>query len=401
MQSVLGLALECVVGALAKTTGPSGVTLHRSPEAGRAQLADEAFAFNSAVPSGVRFDLLTDATDIELDVRLTVVLPPGMPAGGAVFDLVVDGELREPVVATRQSLLFLDPVSGDQESRPAEPATVRFPLGPDARERHVEIWLPVASRLELLDVRVPDGASVRAAPASGPLWVHHGSSISQCAEADRPTGTWPAIVAHSAGLSLLNLALGGQCHLDPFMARAIRDLPADTISLELGINVLNADSMRERTFVPAFHGFLDTIRDAHPDTPILIITPIVCPAAENRPGPTLVGPDLRVHTVDRPVELSLGALTLTRIRELLAHHVEQRRKDGDDRLRLIDGTALFGPEDIADLPDGLHPNAAGYARMAERFLPLSFGEPLPAVRRRPGGGSAPAPAAEPARPASA
>ncbi|MFJ2240866.1 SGNH/GDSL hydrolase family protein [Streptomyces sp. NPDC087859] len=401
MQSVLGLALECVVGALGKTAGPSGVTLHRSPDAGRAQLADEAFEFNSAVPSGVRFDLLTDATDIELDVRLTVVLPPGMPADGTVFDLVVDGELREPVVATRQSLVFLDPVSGDQETRPAEPATVRFPVGPDSRERHVEIWLPVASTLELLDVRVPDGASVRAAPASGPLWVHHGSSISQCAEADRPTGTWPAIVARSAGLSLLNLALGGQCHLDPFMARAIRDLPADTISLELGINVLNADSMRERAFVPAFHGFLDTIRDGHPDTPILIITPIVCPAAENRPGPTLVGPDLRVRTVDRPVELSLGALTLTRVRELLAQHVEQRRKDGDDRLRLIDGTALFGPEDIADLPDGLHPNAAGYARMAERFLPLSFGEPLPAVRRRPGGRSGPSPAAETARPASA
>ncbi|WP_046257202.1 SGNH/GDSL hydrolase family protein [Streptomyces sp. WM6386] len=374
MQSVLGPALECVVGALGRTTGPSGVTLHRSPDAGRAQLADSAFEFNSAVPSGVRFDLLTDATDIELDVRLTVVLPPDMPAGGTVFDLVVDGELREPVVTTRQSLIFLDPVSGDLETRPAGPATVRFPLGPDSRERHVEIWLPVASTLELLDVRVPNGASLRPAPASGPLWVHHGSSISQCAEADRPTGTWPAIVARSAGLSLLNLGLGGQCHLDPFMARAVRDLPADTISLELGINVLNADSMRERAFVPAFHGFLDTIRDGHQDTPILIITPIVCPAAESRPGPTLAGPDLRVHTVHRPAELAMGALTLTRIRELLAQHVEQRRKDGDDRLRIIDGPALFGPEDIADLPDGLHPNAAGYARMAARFLPLWFGE---------------------------
>lgn len=385
MHSVLDLALDCVVGALGKTSGPSGVTLHRSPDAGRAQLADSAFEFNSAVPSGVRFDLLTDATGIELDVRLTVVLPPGMPAGGSVFDLVVDGELREPVVATRQSLIFLDPVSGDLETRPAEPVTVRFPLGPDSRERRVELWLPVDSTLELLDVRVPDGASVRPAPASGPLWVHHGSSISQCAEADRPTGTWPAIVARAAGLSLVNLGLGGQCHLDPFMARAIRDLPADAISLELGINVLNADSMRERTFVPAFHGFLDTIRDGHPDTPILIITPIVCPAAETRPGPTLVGPDLCVHTVDRPTELTLGALTLTRIRELLTHHVELRRENGDDRLQLIDGTALFGPEDIADLPDGLHPNAAGYARIAERFLPLSFGgtrSRLPAATAR-------------------
>ncbi|MFH0175976.1 SGNH/GDSL hydrolase family protein [Streptomyces cacaoi] len=376
MHSVLDRALDCVVGALGKTTDTTGVTLHRSPDSGRARLADRAFDFNSAVPSGVRLEMLTDATELELDARLTVVLPLGMPSTGSVFDLVVDGELREPVVATEESPIdpaFFDPATGSPEAGPAEPATVRFRLGPRAGERRVEIWLPVTPAVTLIDVRVPDGASVRPAPASGPLWVHYGSSISQCSDADRPTSTWPAAVARSAGRSLVNLGLGGQCQLDPFMARAVRDLPASAISLELGINVHNADSMRERAFVPAFHGFLDTIRDGHPSTPVLIISPIVCPAAEQRPGPTLVGPDGMVRTVDRPAELALGALTLTRIRDLLSEHVEQRRKDGDDRLRLIDGTTLFGPDDVADLPDGLHPNAAGYARMAERFLPLSFG----------------------------
>lgn len=299
-----------------------------------------------------------------------------MPSTGSAFDLVVDGELREPVVATEQSPIdpaFFDPATGSPEAGPAEPATVRFRIGPRAGERRVEIWLPVTPAVTLIDVRVPDGASVRPAPPSGPLWVHYGSSISQCSDADRPTATWPAAVARSAGRSLVNLGLGGQCQLDPFMARAVRDLPASAISLELGINVHNADSMRERAFVPAFHGFLDTIRDGHPSTPVLVISPIVCPAAEQRPGPTLVGPDGMVRTVDRPVELALGALTLARIRALLSEHVEQRRKDDDDRLQLMDGTTLFGPDDVADLPDGLHPNAAGYARMAERFLPLSFG----------------------------
>lgn len=374
MHSVLDLALDCVVGALGKTVEPTGVTLHRSPDSGRAQLADRAFDFSSAVPSGVRLEMLTDATALELDARLTVLLPPGMPSAGSVFDLVVDGELREPVVATEQSTVVFDPATGDLQARPAEPATVRFRLGPRARERRVEIWLPVAPACTLTDIRIPEWASLLPAPASGPLWAHYGSSISQCADAGRPTATWPAAVARSAGRSLLNLGLGGQCHLDPFMARAVRDLPASAISLELGINVLNADSMRERAFVAAFHGFLDTIRDGHPDTPVLIITPIVCPAAERRPGPTLVGSDGMVRTADRPAELALGALTLTRIRELLHRHVERRRGNGDDRLRLVDGTALLGPDDVAELPDGLHPSAAGYARMAERLLPLAFGE---------------------------
>lgn len=375
MRSVLDPALACVVGALGKTTRATGVTLHRSPDLGRARLDDPAFEFSSAVPSGVRFEMLTDASVIELDIRLTVVVPPGMPAGESAFDLVVDGEVRDPVTAGRQSLLALDPVTADMESvRTAGPATVRFPVGAGGRERRVELWLPVVPACELVDVRIPQGASLRPAPASGPVWVHHGSSVSQGSESGRPTATWPAVVARAAGRSLVNLGLGGQCHLDPFMARAVRDLPAHAVSLELGINVLNADSMRERVFVPAFHGFLDMIREGHPKTPVAVVTPVFCPAVEDDPGPTTVGPDYRVRAVERPEDLAFGALTLSRVRELLRRHVERRREEGDEALHLIDGPALFGPDDVDDLPDGLHPNAAGCARIAGRFLPLAFGE---------------------------
>ncbi|MFD7281163.1 hypothetical protein ACFV80_29970 [Streptomyces sp. NPDC059862] len=86
---------------------------------------------------------------------------------------------------------------------------------------------------------------------------------------------------------------------------------------------------------------------------IVIITPIICPVAEEHPSPTLVRADGSVRTVGRPAELAAGALTLTRVRELLSRHVEQRRKDGDERLHIVDGTTLFGPEDLADLPDCL------------------------------------------------
>ncbi|MET9132856.1 SGNH/GDSL hydrolase family protein [Streptomyces antibioticus] len=372
-QSVLDRALDCVVGALATTVELDGIALHRAPEAGRRQLADPMYEFSSTVPSGVRLELLTDAAEVELVARFTEALPLGETPSGSVLDLVVDGELREPVVVREENLIFHDPATEDVRLQPADPARVRLALGRAGRERRVEIWLPVSRGFRLVDVRIPAGATVRPAPPSGPVWVHHGSSISQCAEADRPTATWPAAVARAAGRSLVNLALAGECHLDPFVARTLRDLPAAAISLELGINVLNGDSMRERAFVPAFHGFLDTIREGRPDTPILVVTPIVCPAAETRPGPTLLGSDGVVRTVDRPAVLADGALTLTRIRELLTRHVEARRADGDERLHVVDGTTLFGPDDVADLPDGLHPNTAGYARIAARFLPVAFG----------------------------
>lgn len=373
MRSVLNSALDCVVGAVETTADPTGVVFHRVPAAARARLADPTLDFVSSVPSGVRFEALTDAEVLELDVELTHVVLPGMDSPGTTLDLVVDGTLREPVHTMRETVVVLDLGTNDMRVHPSGAATLRFELGTATAERRVEVWLPVASAVKLLDVRIPEGARLRPAPAGGPLWVHHGSSISQCSEADRPTGTWPAIVARAAGRSLINLGLGGQCQLDQFMARTIRDLPATAISLELGINIVNYDSMRQRTFVSAFHSFLDTVRDGHPGTPLLIVTPISCPTAEDRPGPTPFGPDGRFAALERPANLATGSLSLSRVRELLRRHVEVRRQEGDKMLHLLDGTDLFGPADVADLPDGLHPNPAGYRRMAERFLPVAFG----------------------------
>ena len=208
----------------------------------------------------------------------------------------------------------------------------------------------------LRELRLDDDATIETPPPSDRRrWVHYGSSISHCMEADHPTGTWPAVAARAAGVDLYSLGLAGQCQLDQFAARTIRDLPADLISLKLGINVVNADSMRERAFVPAVHGLLDTIRDGHPDTPIVVISPIICPAAEDHPGPTLPNEDGRFDVVERPEELTVGALSLTRIRELLAIVVAQRRGAGDSNLHCLHGHELFGAADVDDLPDGLHP----------------------------------------------
>ena len=66
----------------------------------------------------------------------------------------------------------------------------------------------------------------------------------------------------------------------------MRDTPADLISVKIGINLVNADLMRLRAFTPAVHGFLDTIRDGHPTTPLLVVSPILCPIHEDTPGPS-------------------------------------------------------------------------------------------------------------------
>ena len=58
-------------------------------------------------------------------------------------------------------------------------------------------------------------------------------------------------------MHLTSLGFGGQCHLDLFVAQTIRDLPADYISLKVGINIVNQNSLGRRAFASALHGFLD------------------------------------------------------------------------------------------------------------------------------------------------
>ena len=203
-------------------------------------------------------------------------------------------------------------------------------------------------------------------------WVHYGSSISHCLEAERPTGVWPVVASRLAGVDLQSFGLAGQCQLDPFAARMIGQQPADLISLKLGINIVNADSIRERTFVPAVHGFLDQVRDGHPDAPLVVITPITCPVAEDHPGPTGYGRDRagRGHRTARGP--GVGRPHAPAHPGAEAEIVAARQAAGDAKLHLLQGPDLFGPDDVGDLPDGLHPSPAGYQRIGERFHALAF-----------------------------
>jgi len=358
----------------AAPTATGGLALSRLPRAAIDQIIDPVLLWIASAPSGARLEFTSTTTAIEVDVQLTGLAYGDDSPPPAVFDLVIDGSLVASRTASDGHAVRIR-----DRTNPASigfdiggPATIRFDDLPlDAKA--IEIWLPANASVELLAVRIDDDADLTATAPAPRRWVHYGSSISHCMEAARPTGVWPVIAARAAGVDLQSLAIAGQAQLDQFAARTIRDLDVDLISAKIGINLVNADSMRERTFVPAVHGFLDTIRDGHPTTPIIVLTPITCPVVEDAPGPTATDAFGTCVRVDRPTALAEGSLTLTSIRRLLGLVVEQRQAAGDAHLHLIEGTELFGPDDVGDLPDGLHPNAAGYARMGDRFHALAFG----------------------------
>lgn len=368
-------------GALDLETTPAGVMPRRLPAWTKEQYQDPSVFGGTVMPSGVRLVFRTDARVLEFEVLTSTGQLDGdpEPRPTGMLDLRVDGAL----VGRRRSplghVLRMAGPGAPQRLVPGEPGTVRFDALP-AGMKTVELWLPQQTPTELVAVRA-DGEVLAPLPDGRPRWVHHGSSISHCLEADGPTGTWPVVAASLGGAEVTNLSQPGNDMLDPYVARTIRDLPADLISLETGVNIVARVGFRLRTFGPAVHGFLDTIRDGHPDAPLLVVSPVSCPALDGCPGPTAVGRDGRITALGDPADVALGALTLQVVRDELARIVAARQA-GDPHLHYLDGRELLGPAEVGDLPDGLHPSAAAYRRMGERFAAHAFADRGP-FRGRP------------------
>ncbi|MFB6961788.1 GDSL-type esterase/lipase family protein [Streptomyces sp. NPDC056309] len=370
------LTADLLRGALDVERTAHGLLPHRLPPGARRQIPDEQLAMAEAQPSGVRLAFRTRATTIELVTLPTKRAYRGLPApADGVYDLLVDGRLAGQDTVTGGNVRTIDMATQSAELLEGPPGTARFTDLP-ARDKGVEIWLPHAEITELIALRTD--APVEPAPDSGRrVWLHHGSSISHGSNAAHPTAIWPALAAARGGVDLVNLGFGGSALLDPFTARAMRDTPADLISVKIGINVVNTDAMRLRAFTPAVHGFLDTIREGHPTTPLLVVSSILCPVQEDTPGPLapdFLGGTLRFRATGDPAERAAGRLTLNVIRRELDRIVGQRAAD-DPNLHHLDGRELYGETDYAELPlpDEVHPDPAGHRRIAENFARLAFG----------------------------
>ncbi|WP_371659109.1 GDSL-type esterase/lipase family protein [Streptomyces sp. NBC_00280] len=378
------ITADLVRGALDLEHTPHGVLPHRLPARARAQCTDPQLAAAESQPSGVRLVFRTRATSVELDAlptRRVYVGAPPRPYG--VYDLLVDGRLTaRSTVTGGGNTLTVDMTAGTATHEPGPPGTVSF-TGLPEHMKSIEIWLPHNETTELVALRtdapVEPVEPMTAGDRGRKVWLHHGSSISHGSDATSPTGIWPALAASLGGVELINLGLAGSALLDPFTARAMRDTPADLISVKIGINLVNTDLMRLRAFGPAVHGFLDTIREGHPTTPLLLVSPLYCPMHEDTPGPTALdlstigAGELRFQPMGDPAERATGKLTLNVIREELSRIVKQRSAH-DPNLHHLDGRALYGESDHAELPlpDQLHPDAATHRRIGERFAELAF-----------------------------
>ena len=364
----------------------NGILTHRLPLDARQRFSDPQLTMAESQPSGARLVFTTAATTIEIDAvatRRTFLGLPPRPAG--LFDLRVDGVLTDRAPTTGGVTTIIDMATGSVNNQVESSGLIRF-SGLAHADKLVEIWLPHNEAIELVALRT-DGP-VTPVEDERPKWINYGSSISQGSNATGPSTTWTALAAAAADVQLRNLGFGGSALLDQFVARTIRDTPADLISLEIGINLVNSDVMRLRAFTSAVHGFLDTIRDGHPDTPILVISAMLCPIHESTPGPGAFDPaalasgTIEFMATGDPAEVRTGKLTLEVVREELARIVADRAGD-DTHLHYLGGLNLYGHNDSDEhpLPDRLHPDQATHELIARRFVDTAFADGGPFARQ--------------------
>ncbi len=273
-----------------------------------------------AQASGVRICLLTDSEILELELD--------DPDSAMRVDLYSDGvnQGTKTLQQDNNSFLFAD-------------------LG--SKQKAVEIWLDPRFKCRVKGIWITSESSVEVTRQHQQRWIHYGSSISQSRSAASPSRTWTAMVARLEDLHLTNLGFGANCLIEPMVGLLLRDLQADIITCELGINTYPG-RLGRRMFSPNTIGFIEIIRQRHPYTPLYIISPIFCPEREEK-------------------RYNEEGMSLVEMRSVLEGVVQLFRKHGDSSIYYINGLDLFGPEDLQYLPDGLHPDANGQEVLSKRF----------------------------------
>jgi len=286
-------------------------------------------------PSGGRIRFRTDSNlfAIRLEYRSGPDMMNMHAFGQTGVDLYLDGIYRGTATAKRNSTV------GD----PVEQVYLDLKGQPRA-DREAVIYLSLYAPVKVLAVGLDADAKLskpRPFAAPKPV-VFYGTSITQGGCASRPGMAYQAILGRMLNIDFVNLGFSGNGKGEPEVARMVAELDASVFVFDYAQNNRTAASLGE-----VYEPFLNTVREKHPLTPILVVTPIAN-SRESLPGAQGEMPRMRAI-----------------IRGVAGKHIAA----GDEHLQIVEGTDLLGPERSDGLVDGTHPNDLGFQWMAEGLAP--------------------------------
>jgi lysophospholipase L1-like esterase len=279
-------------------------------------------------PSGGRIRFRTNSA--ALAIRLEYPEPPGMKNmhafGQTGVDLYVDGVYRNTAIAGK-------------DSKPGKTQEHTYYKDQPRVDREITLYLPLYMGVKVLSIGLDADAHIEHAKpfAVGKPLVFYGTSITQGGCASRSGMSYQAILGRSLNAGFVNLGFSGNGLGEPELARAVADIDAAIFVMDFAQNNPTVESLSQ-----AYAPFLETIRGKHPDTPILVITPIYASHESWSRDDRLEG-----------------------MRELIRRVAAQRIAAGDRHIEIVEGTDLLGPSRGDGLVDGTHPNDLGFQWMAD------------------------------------
>ena len=289
--------------------------------------------------AGLCARFVTDATTIQARWTLTSekLAMPHMPATGVSgLDLYVKHEGRWRWLAVG--------FPTEQTSR------VSLVSGLPPGQREFLLYLPLYNGVSSVEIGLPKDAKLAKADPYGagnrkPI-VFYGTSITQGGCASRPGMVHTAILQRRLNFPVINLGFSGNGKMEPEMATLFAELDPAVYVLDCLPN-MSAAEVTER-----FEPFVEVLRKAHPETPILIV--------EDRSyTDSFLIAAKRQRNTDSRAALRAAFKRLT--------------SAGTKHLTYLAGEDLLG-DDGEGTVDSSHPTDLGFVRQADAFekalLPL-------------------------------
>jgi len=288
--------------------------------------------------AGGRVRFTTDSPYVAIRCKMkAITFMPHMPLDGMCgFDLYETVDGRDRYIDTyRVPFTRSDSEIGVISICPDHGFSSNVWVGETGKMRSYTIHFPLYNDVEKLEIGLRRDASVdHGAPYEdvAPV-VFYGSSITQGGCASHPGNAYENLFSAYRNIDHINLGFSGSACGEKPVAEYIASLNMSLFVMDYDYNAVNPWYL-EQTHKP----FYDIIRAAHPDLPIIMIS-------------RCTGPDREDNLLRR---------------EVIYRSYKAAVEAGDPNVYFLDGDTFFaGKYRSVYTVDGVHPNDAGFYKMAE------------------------------------
>src|SRR5439155_12238454 len=109
----------------------------------------------------------------------------------------------------------------------------------------------------------------------GPNWACYGDSIAGGWVASAPALAWPSVAARRRELAVVNMGYAGAARGEPASAEHVASLAAEVVSIAYGTNCWTRVPFSPGTLREGLSAFLRLVRSAHPDVPVVVVSPLL------------------------------------------------------------------------------------------------------------------------------